>query len=181
MAAKLNSYSRGKRRRFNSANWVMRNKFLTVCFLVLTIKSIQAQSVVINGDFSGGLTNWTVVQPPDDEILAGSLGQIQFVGETRLSEAFEAQVGYNSQQNLEQTVSLSAGVQYDFYADVAAIYPIYNLDGGTITISIEGNDVASISFGAGITQYGTLEGTYNPTESGNELMAINFDRSYEAS
>ena len=159
----------------------MKKFFMAACLLALTSKCIQAQSVILNGDFSSGLDDWTVVQPPDNTPVVGTLGQIQFANESFVSEAFTAQVGYNQQQNLEQTISLSAGIQYNFQADVAAVYPLYNLDGGTITLSIGGNNVTSISFGPGLTQYGTLDGSYIPGASGDELLVLNFYRSYQAS
>jgi hypothetical protein len=145
---------------------------------------VQAQSVVLNGDFSNGLSDWTVVAEPNNPPTYLGLGQIQFGGETNASEAFYAQVGNINQVNLEQTVSLSAGIQYNFSADIAAFEGpsaviLGNLDGGTITLSVGGNQVASFSFGEileGSTLYGTLNGSYLSAQSGDELLVLNFDR-----
>ena len=151
-------------------------------FLVFTsLNFIQAQSVIINGDFSDGLNNWTVVQPTNNNPQNGILAQIQFAGELNVSEAFSVHVGNNSPQSLEQLVSLSAGIQYDFYADVAGVNYANgeaNEDLGTISLSIGGNSVASISLGEGISQYGSLTGAYIPSQSGDELLELDFTRSY---
>lgn len=153
--------------------------------LVLASWTVQAQSVVVNGDFSGVLDDWTVVPiiGYTNAPYSYGVGPYTVFPETGTAKSFSAQVGNPVQLNLEQTVSLSAGVQYNFTADVAANYPTYNVDGGTITLTIGGNEVSSISFGGDNTGgplYGTLDGSYLPEQSGNELLILNFSRNYIA-
>lgn len=152
--------------------------------LVFAPGPVQAQSVIGNGDFSS-LNDWTVVVEggyPNARYSYG-VGPYTIFPEMGTAKSFSAQVGDPIQLNLEQTVSLSTGVQYNFSADVAAYYPTDDIDGGTITLSIDGNQVSSLSFGGdamGSTIYGTLDGSYIPTQSGNELLILNFSRNFIA-
>jgi len=157
-------------------------RILPTAVLVFTaLNCTQGQSVIQNGAFSDGLTNWTVVQLPSNQVLTGILAHIQFAGQTNVSEVFTAQPGNNNQVNLEQMVSLSAGVKYSFYADVAATSPFNNSDLGTISLSISGSNVASVWLGTGYSAYGTLTGSYGASQGGEELLVIGFSRGYDPS
>ena len=159
--------------------YAMKKMLMMGLFVFAALNCVRGQSVVINGDFSQGLTNWAVVELPSNQVLTGTLAQIQFSGRTNLSEAFTCQPGINHQINLQQLISLSAGVQYQFYADIAATaFTLNNGDLGTFSLSIGGTNIASVWLGSGNSAYGTLTGTYGPTQGGEELLVINFSRGY---
>ena len=93
---------------------------------------------------------------------------------------FYAQIGYESLVNLQQAVPLSAGVTYLFYADIASFTPGYNVDNGTIAVFIDGNGIASYSFGGFTDTITSISGAYTPLQSGNAVLSIDFSRSYLA-
>jgi len=156
----------------------MKNALLMAFLSFGALHLAQGQNIVANGDFSQGFASWIVLQPPSNQILTGTLAQIQFAGETNLSEAFAAQPGAGNPIDLEQIILPSLGTQYSFYADVAGVNTSseVNEDLGTVVASINGTDVASISFGAGVSQFGTLNGVYIPAQSSGELLVLNFSR-----
>ncbi len=153
---------------------------LGLALFAATSFSVGGQQVVLNGDFSSGLDYWTLVQPPNNIVVTAQPGSFDIADSGPLSSGndFYAHVGYDSLINLQQTVPLSAGITYSFYADIATSTPLYNVDGGTISVFVNSNCINSHSFGAGIGQVTSISGIYTPLQSGNAVLSIDFSRSY---
>ena len=144
--------------------------------------SLKAQ--VTNGDFSAGMSGWTVIlapgntQPPEQEVAPfdtdgpGPLG---------VSDAFHVGVGDDALLDLQQSVQLTGGVTYSLQAVLAMTPPGNNADGGTVSAFIGMTLVASHSFGsttARVNEYADLSGTYQPASTGPYTLSINFSRGY---
>jgi hypothetical protein len=84
--------------------------------------------------------------------------------------------------NLEQVVTLTAGVNYTFHADLAMVPHGFNADGGTVSAYIGSTLLASYSFGfvTSVTQvkYGSLDTNYIATTSDPRTLSIRFSRGY---
>jgi hypothetical protein len=164
----------------------MSSRIVTFCLsltlYVVTSFSVASQQVILNGDFSSGLTSWTLVQPPGNIIVAAQPGSFDVANSGPLSGAnsFYAHIGNDSPIGLQQTVVLSAGVTYNLFANIADSTPMYNVDGGTISAFIDGNSIGSHSFGADIGQFATLVGAYTPLHSGDAVLSLDFSRGYIA-
>jgi hypothetical protein len=155
---------------------------LALALFAATSCELVGQQVVLNGDFSAGLDNWTLVQPPGNVVMepepvsfdvATNSGPLSPTG-----NSFYAHIGSDWLINLQQNVSVSAGVTYSFYADIATTTPIYNLDNGTISVFIDGNNVASHSFGGFTDTASSLSGFYAALTTGDSVLLIDFSRTY---
>lgn len=159
----------------------------SLCIAILatiTRLSSPLEAQVMNGDFSAGLANWTVLQLPSGLVVGGSLTSVDIDGlPLRLSNAYYCQPGNNGwDRALQQGVFLTEGSTYDFRADLAMESGSNNGDGGTITIYLDSVIVASYAFGSvpwHVKEYATLSGTYTPPTTGNETLSITFTRSGE--
>jgi hypothetical protein len=165
---------------------IMNSRIITFrlgfALLVATSFPARSQNAVVNGDFWSGLNDWTLVQPPANIVVAAQPGLFDLSSSGPLSTGndFYAHVGYDSLVNLQQTVFLTAGGTYNFYADIATTTPLYNVDNGTISVFVDGNGIASYSFGAWINTISSISGAYTPVQSGNVVLSIDFSRSYLA-
>jgi len=141
---------------------------------------------VSNGDFSSGLGGWTVVLPSSNQLTPDRGVEsidIDGSGSLGVSSAFYANVGYDSLLNLEQVVSLSAGISYNFRADLAMTTPSVNADGGTISVFIGPTLLQSYSFGdtvVGVNEYARISSTYLSPVTGSSTLSIHFSRNYGA-
>jgi hypothetical protein len=152
---------------------------------LLSASPSQAANLVSNGDFETGLTGWSVNNPSNHSIGITPV-DIDGNGSLGTSNAFFAQTGGGSGTqavDLGQTVSLLAGQSYSFFANLAAIASqfAYNANGGKVTASIGGVEIASYDFGSIQPQekkFSTLSGMYIASTTSSALLNINFFRPY---
>jgi hypothetical protein len=160
----------------------MRHVIGVILFLVFSAANAD---VVVNGDFEiGDYSGWTFVADAgaDPAMVAG-------VSVFNGSNAFTVNpgtdnVGTEAGGTLSQTISLVGGTDYYVGADLMAIQDLVgpNVDGGTMTISINGDvlhifDVGSIAGGATITD--SYSGIYNVVATGDYALDIYFSRQYK--
>jgi hypothetical protein len=161
-----------------------RKVILAVVFV--TCWSSLSYAQLLNGDFSQGLTNWTVYYPPGNIFPpANGLTTIDIDGPGPLtnSTAYYANPGDDSLVDLQQTVTLTLGVTYHLSANLAMTTQGDNADGGTIVGVVGLTPIASYSFGAvtaGVNEYAVLSGDYLATSSGPQTFGIDFSRAYGA-
>ena|SRR2546427_785606 len=153
---------------------------VTAVLLAASTATLLAQ--VSNGDFSSNLDHWNIVLPSSNTLPPGR-GIVPFdidgPGPLGTSSAFFANVGSDALLNLEQTVTLSGGVTYNFRAGLAMTTPGINADGGTVSVFIGPNFLTSYSFGdtfIGINKYSSLSSSYLPAVTGPETLSIRFSR-----
>jgi len=146
--------------------------------------SSRLQGQVINGDFSAGLANWTILRIPSGQVTGGSLTSVDIDGfPLGLSNAYYCQPGAFDGRALQQTLFLAEGTTYDFRADLAMESGSNNADGGTVSVYLNSTLVGSYAFGFApfhVKQYATLSGTYTAPTTENETLSITFTRSYGA-
>jgi hypothetical protein len=145
----------------------------------------RLEAQVVNGDFSAGLANWTVLQLPSGLVVGGSLTSIDIDGRPLgLTDAYYCQPGtFDNERALQQTVFLTEDITYDFGADLAEESGSNNGDGGTISVYLDSTLVTSYAFGFvpwHVKEYATLSGTYTPATTGMETLSITFTRPWEA-
>ena len=157
--------------------------WLSLVFLTASCSYASGQQILLNGDFSSGLDHWSLVQSPGNLVVPAQPGlfDIASSGPLGAGNAFYAHIGYDSLVNIQQAAPLLGGFTYNFFADIASSTPLYNLDGGTISVFIDGNNLASHSFGAGISKIASLSGSFTPQQSGNAILSIFFSRGFLAS
>jgi len=150
-----------------------------------TVCSLNLHAQVVNGDFSAGTNGWNIVFPPSNIYPpAYGLAQLDMDGPGPLpvSQAFWVQVGDSDLLNLQQSVNLTTGVSYNFFANLAMVPHAFNADGGTITVYIGPTMLSSYSFGyvTSLTQneYAVLSTNYTPSVSGPQTLSINFSRGF---
>ena len=162
----------------------MKNSGLSLCIGIVaavTGLSNHLEAQVLNGDFSAGLANWTVLQLPDGLVVGGSLTSIDIDGRPLgLTVAYYCQPGINGNERaLQQTVFLTEGITYDFGANLAEESGSNNGDGGTISVYLDSTLVTSYAFGDvpwHVKEYANLSGTYTPATTGIETLSITFTR-----
>jgi hypothetical protein len=165
---------------------------LTLCIGIITAFIAfcnRTEAQVANGDFSAGLTNWTVLQLPDNVPVEGSLTSVDINGNPLrfANEYYCAPGNQGAARALQQTVYLTAGISYDFYADLTEISASDNT-GGRVSVYLDSTLIASTllgSYGSGndypnVLYYATLVGSYIPTNTGTEILSITFTRPFEA-
>ena len=158
------------------------NRFILL--LAISASAFSAEAQVSNGDFSNGTNGWSYYFPPANH-FPPSYGiwntDIDGPGPLGASPAFYADVGSDALINLQQTVTLRAGVTYNLHADLASIPYSINADGGTIQIFIGATRLASYSFGANsviASRYASISTNYTAAASGPQTFSINFSRGY---
>jgi hypothetical protein len=181
-AANINHYIRGgcSMSRFAS--------ILFAVFLTLGLLEPANSTLIVNGDFSSGLADWTINNPGN---LSYGITAVDIDGSGPLgvSDASFVQTGggYGSSPvNILQDVQVVAGGAYTLFANIAASYfplddSINNLSGGVITASLNGLEIASYDFGEisrNIFEYATLNASFVAASSG--ILEMNFFRPFAA-
>jgi hypothetical protein len=172
--------------RMNSCQRVTKHGSLALCFGIVMIVAGSGSRLggqVVNGDFSAGLSNWTVLRLPDGLPVGGSLTSVDIDGRPlRFSHAYYCQPGFLIGRALQQTVLLTKDVTYDFRADLAEESGSNNGDGGTLSVYLDSTLVTSYAFGYvpwHVLEYTNLVGTYTPATTGTQTLAITFTRPWE--
>jgi hypothetical protein len=165
----------------------MKNKtlYIHIGLIALTTSANSVDAQILNGDFSSGVTNWTVLQEPSGTVVGGSIASIDIDGPGLLgvSDAYYCQPGIGDQRSLQQSIFLLQGMSYNFKADLAMEPNSNNADGGTVQVFVGPTLITSFSFGTttyGVNEYANLSATYVPALSGVQTLAINFARGYYA-
>lgn len=148
--------------------------------------SFGASNVITNGDFSNGLSAWTINNPGN---LSYGITAVDIDGPGPLSSsnAFFVQTGGgfgSSPVNIFQGVQVVAGGAYTLFANIAASYfpqdaSINNLSGGVITATLDGQKIATYDFGEiarNSYEYATLNTSFIAVSSG--ILDINFFRPF---
>jgi len=153
---------------------------LSLALFAATSFSVGGQQLILNGDFSSGLDYWTLVQPPGNMVVAPQPGSFDIASSGPLStdNEFYAHIGSDFLIDLQQPLSLSGGITYNFYAGIASSTPQYNVDNGTISVFIDGNSIASYSFGGWSDTVTSISGVYTPLESASAVLSIDVSRNY---
>jgi hypothetical protein len=159
-------------------------RVITLILILAGLFSPTLQAQVVNGDFSMSLTDWTVVLPPGNHLTPDhGLMTLDIDGPGPFSNStpFYAAVGNDALLNLQQSVSLSSGVTYQFVAYLASTSTGNNADGGTVAAFLGATQVSAFSFGSvamNVTNYGILSGIYTAQATGSQTLSINFSRSF---
>jgi len=155
-----------------------------VLLIAIAVSGLSTMAQVTNGDFSNGTNGWSYFFPASNH-FPPSYGiwnvDIDGPGPLGTSPAFYADVGSDALINLQQTVTLRAGVTYNLHADVESIPYSINADGGTIQIFIGATRLASYSFGANnaiAPRYASIASNYTAAVSDPQILSINFSRGY---
>lgn len=146
--------------------------------LVPTLAFAVPIEVLSNGGFELGLVDWVVVNPGgyvadvvniDIDGSAGALG---------VSSAFRTQTGggpgifvQTPDVHLRQAVSLTAGVEYTFFANIAAqkVAPEFSGDGGQFKVKVGSKELDFFAFGdlaSDALFSGVLQSVFTATNSG---------------
>jgi hypothetical protein len=162
------------------------NQLALVLLILSTLLSLSSKAQISNGDFSNNTNNWRYFFLPSNvQIPAHGIMQVDIDGAGPLgsSPAFYANVGDDALMNLEQNIVLTAGVTYNFRANLSSIPYSFNADGGTISVFIGPTNIVSYSFGSFSSispKYSTLAATFVPVSSGSQTLSIHFSRGYGA-
>jgi hypothetical protein len=148
--------------------------------------SSGAANVVTNGNFTNGLSAWTINIP--SYIPSGIKAvDIDGPGPLKSSDAFFVQTGVvssTSPVSILQSIKLVTGGAYTLFANIAASYfPsgsfINNLSGGVITVTLDGKTIDSWDFGeiaSNTFEYATLSASFLAATSG--ILDIKFFRPF---
>ena len=125
---------------------------LPCTFLVLALSAapLASQNFVTNGDFSGGLTGWTEagfsVNPMVESFDTTGLGASQAYG---CNPGGQVTPGPYPPNSIEQSVTLAAGVPYEFTAEihVSRVAAVGNADAGTFWVEVGGVEVTRTALG----------------------------------
>lgn len=125
--------------------------------LLPTLAAALPIEVLNNGDFELGLAGWTVVNPGNYVADIVNIDIDGVAGSLVASSAFRTQTGggpgINGQLtddvHLRQAVSLIAGVEYTFFANIASqkVDPRFSGDGGQFKITIGVEELGFGKFG----------------------------------
>ena len=158
-----------------------------VIFGVAGVSQSSTIETIVNGNFEDGLNGWTVDNPDSHPFGIIDI-DIDGIASLTSSNAFFTNTGggFGSDDvNISQTVSLIAGKEYTFSADLASLNgdEYGNASGGQITASFEGDTIAIFDFGfiaMSAWEYGTLSSLFTASFSGSGLFNINIYRPYRA-
>jgi hypothetical protein len=150
--------------------------------------SFGASYVITNGDFSNGLSAWSINNPSNLSYGITAV-DIDGTGPLGVSDAFFVRTGGgigSSPVNIFQSIQVVAGGAYTLFANIAASYfpqdaSINNLSGGVITATLDGQNIATYDFGEiarNSYEYATLNASFIAASSG--ILDINFFRPFAA-
>jgi hypothetical protein len=154
---------------------------VTIVLTALAATTAHAQTIT-NGDFSSGVTGWTVVNLPNVE---PAISPTTAAGPFATGNAFRVNPGGSSSgiesgARLRQILNLSAGVPYVLSGDLAIQALSANADGGTITVRMGGQtlhtfDVVAIQAG---TLFSSFNAPFATLVAGPTTLEIEFTRSF---
>lgn len=157
---------------------------LSIIALCFFTKFAQA-GLIINGDFeTGNLAGWNFVTDAD-----AYSEQVAEVASFNGSNAFRMNTGSNrvgieAGGTLTQSVFVTSGTKYQFSADLLAIQNHDggdNVDGGTITASINGLDIHTFDIArinSGVTLLDSFIADYTASITGLVDVSFYFSRQY---
>ena len=156
------------------------NRFLGfLCGILLTFGFLEPanSSVITNGNFSDGLSSWTVNNSSNLPFGITAV-DIDGPGPLNSSDAFFVKTGGGlgtSAVSTFQSIQLVAGGEYTLFANIAASYfpldsSINNLAAGAITVTLDGKTIDSFNFGEiarNTIEYATISASFIAAASGN--------------
>jgi len=157
--------------------------FLIILALGVSTNSVYGINILLNGDFSSGLSGWSI-NNPSGHGLGTALFDIDGSGSLSSSQAFWVRTGGGygtSPVDLWQMLSLNAGMTYTFSADIASTTMGSNYSGGELTATIGSTTLDGYDFGiiySGIPEYATLSGTFTAPTTGLYQFNVNFFRPF---
>jgi hypothetical protein len=159
-----------------------------LCAILLTFGFLEPanSSVITNGNFSDGLSSWTVNNSSNLPFGITAV-DIDGPGPLNSSDVFFVKTGGGfgtSAVSTFQSIQLVAGGEYTLFANVAASYfpldsSINNLAAGAITVTLDGKTIDSVNFGEiarNTIEYATISASFVAAASGN--LDIKFFRPY---
>ena len=159
-----------------------------LCAILLTLGFLEPanSSVITNGNFSDGLSSWTVNNSSNLPFGISAV-DIDGPGPLNSSDAFFVKTGGGfgtSAVSTFQSIQLVDGGAYTLFANIAASYfpldsSINNLAAGAITVTLDGKTIDSFNFGEiarNTIEYATISASFVAAASGN--LDINFFRPF---
>jgi len=159
-----------------------------LCAILLTFGFLEPanSSVITNGNFSDGLSSWTVNNSSNLPFGITAV-DIDGPGPLNSSDAFFVKTGGGSGTSAVstfQSIQLVAGGAYTLFANIAASYSpldssINNIAAGAITVTLDGKTIDSFNFGEiarNTIEYATLSASFVAAASGN--LDIKFFRPF---
>jgi hypothetical protein len=150
-----------------------------LCAILLTFGFLKPanSSVITNGNFSDGLSSWTVNNSSNLPFGISAV-DIDGPGPLNSSDAFFVKTGGGlgtSAVSTFQSIQLVAGGEYTLFANIAASYfpldsSINNLAAGAITVTLDGKTIDSFNFGeiaCNTIEYATISASFVAAASGN--------------
>jgi hypothetical protein len=150
-----------------------------LCAILLTFGFLEPanSSVITNGNFSDGLSSWTVNNSSNLPFGISAV-DIDGPGPLNSSDAFFVKTGGGlgtSAVSTFQSIQLVAGGEYTLFANIAASYfpldsSINNLAAGAITVTLDGKTIDSFNFGeiaCNTIEYATINASFVAAVSGN--------------
>ena len=151
-----------------------------------TVASYATSNVVTNGNFTNGLSAWSINNPSS---LPFGITAVDIDGPGALtsSDAFFVKTGGGfgtSPVSIIQSIKLVTGGAYTLFANIAASYfpldgSMNNLSGGVITVTLDGKTIDSWDFGEiarNTFEYADLSASFVAAASG--ILDLNFFRPY---
>ncbi|MBX3097749.1 MAG: PEP-CTERM sorting domain-containing protein [Fimbriimonadaceae bacterium] len=169
----------------------MQSKMRLLAASVAVLSVAMSQAMFTNGDFeTGDLTGWTVGLTPngatvvqDVQVFETVLGTPSNAGHFRVGQAVFTS-GVQEGINLTQRLTLTGGVTYDLYFDVAANNTGTggNSSGGVFTAIVDGAFVGSSWNSGSISGLTTLRnsvtGSFTPNTTGLYEVGIRITRPF---
>jgi hypothetical protein len=150
------------------------------------VASYATSNVVTNGNFTDGLSAWTINNPSRLPFGITAV-DIDGPGSLTSSDAFFVKTGGGfgtSPVSIIQSIKLVTGGTYTLLANIAASYfpldgSMNNLSGGIVTVTLDGKTIDSFDFGIiarNTFEYAFLSASFVASSSG--ILDINFFRPY---
>jgi len=150
------------------------------------VASYATSNVVTNGNFTNGLTAWTINNPSSLPFGITAV-DIDGPGPLTSSDAFFVKTGGGfgtSPVSIIQSIKLVTGGTYTLFANIAASYfpldgSMNNRSGGVITVTLDGKTIDSFDFGEiarNTFEYADLSASFVAAASG--ILDINFFRPF---
>jgi len=152
------------------------------------VASYATSNVVTNGNFTNGLSGWTINNPSSLPFGITAVDIDGPGGPLTSSDAFFVKTGGDfgtSPVSLIQSIKLVTGGTYTLFANIAASYfPLddfmNNRSAGVITVTLDGKTIDSWDFGEiarNTFEYADLSASFVAAASG--ILDINFFRPFE--
>jgi hypothetical protein len=133
--------------------------------------TVQADNLVNNGDFSQGLTGWTL---SGDAAMSSVDSNSDLSGDPSLTGNSFIASTYTSSASLLQTLNLVAGVSYDFKFDLNAAAPNYFSTGDFFKAQLGSTTLLNLTTPSDSTQLGSTPEEFLYTATGATLLDFSF-------